>query len=59
MKIAILGYAGSCKTYLSDYISKKKNIPVLHLDDIKWDNEWKPVDDSDVLQKFTEFLTTV
>ena len=56
MKIAILGYAGSGKTYLSDYIAKKKNIPVLHLDDIKWDKEWKPVDDSVVLPKVADFM---
>lgn len=56
MKIAVLGYAGSGKTYLSDYIAKKKNIPVLHLDDIKWDKEWKPVDDSVVLPKVADFM---
>ncbi len=56
MKIAILGYAGSGKTYLSDYIAKKKNIPVLHLDDIKWDKGWKPVDDSVVLPKVADFM---
>ena len=56
MKIAVLGYAGSGKTYLSDYIAKKKNIPVLHLDDIKWDKKWKPVDDSVVLPKVADFM---
>ena len=56
MKIAVLGYAGSGKTYLSDYISEKKNIPVLHLDDIKWDKEWKPIDDSVVLPKVANFM---
>ena len=56
MKIAVLGYAGSGKTYLSDYISEKKNIPVLHLDDIKWDKEWKPIDDSVVLPKVADFM---
>ncbi len=56
MKIAVLGYAGSGKTYLSAYISEKKNIPVLHLDDIKWDKEWKPIDDSVVLPKVAEFM---
>lgn len=55
MKIAVLGYAGSGKTYLSDYLAKKKNIPVLHLDDIKWDKEWQPVDDAVVLPKVKEF----
>ncbi len=57
MKIAVLGYAGSGKTYLSDYISKKKSVPVLHLDEIKWDKEWKPVDDSLVLPKVREFMS--
>ena len=56
MKIAVLGYAGSGKTYLSDYIAEKKNIPVLHLDDIKWDKEWKPIDDSVVLPKVADFM---
>ena len=56
MKIAVLGYAGSGKTYLSDYIAQKKNIPVLHLDDIKWDKEWKPIDDSVVLPKVADFM---
>ena len=56
MKIAILGYVGSGKTYLSDYIAKKKDIPVLHLDSIKWDKEWKPIDDSVVLPQVAEFM---
>lgn len=56
MKISVLGYAGSGKTYLSDYLSEKNNIPVLHLDELKWDKEWKPVDDSVVLPKVAEFM---
>ncbi len=56
MKIAVLGYAGSGKTYLSDYISKKKNIPVLHLDEIKWNKEWKPIDNSIVLPQVSDFM---
>lgn len=56
MKIAVLGYAGSGKTYLSDYISEMKNIPALHLDSIKFDKEWKPIDDSVVLPKVAEFM---
>ncbi len=56
MKIAVLGYAGSGKTYLSDYISENKNISVLHLDEVKWDKEWKPIDDSLVSPKVSEFM---
>ncbi len=57
MKIAVLGYAGSGKTYLSDYISENKNIPVLHLDEVKWDKEWKPIDDSVVVPQVFEFMS--
>ncbi len=56
MKIAVLGYAGSGKTYLSDYISEKKKIPVLHLDEVKWDKEWKPIDDSLALLRVEKFM---
>lgn len=57
MKFAVLGYAGAGKTYLSDYISEKKKIPVLHLDSIKWDKEWKQIDDSFVLPQVSAFMT--
>lgn len=57
MKIAVLGYAGSGKTYFSDYISEKKNIPVLHFDEIKWNKEWKPIDDSEVLPVVSQFIS--
>lgn len=56
MKIAILGYAGSGKTYLSDFLSEKNNIPVLHLDEIKWDKEWKQIDNSVVLPKVSALM---
>ncbi len=56
MKFEVLGYAGSGKTYLSDCLKEKKNIPVLHLDDIKWDKEWKPVEDTVVLPKVKDFM---
>lgn len=56
MRIAVLGYAGSGKTYLSDYIAQKRKMPVLHLDSIKWDKEWKPVENSVVLPQVSEFM---
>ena len=37
-------------------MSEKKKIPVLHLDEIKWDKEWKPVDDSLVLPRVSDFM---
>lgn len=57
MRIAVLGYAGSGKTYISNYISKKKSVPVLNLDSIKYDKEWKPIDNSFVLPQVVEFMS--
>ena len=57
MRIAVLGYAGSGKTYISNYISEKKSIPVLHLDSIKYDKEWKPIDNSFVFPQVLEFMS--
>ena len=57
MKIAVLGYVGSGKTYLSDYIAKRKNIPVLHLDEVAFDKEWKQVEKESVLPKVADFIS--
>lgn len=56
MKIAIMGYAGSGKTFLAKHLSEKWNIPVLHLDEVKYTKAWKPIEDSLVLPKVADFL---
>lgn len=56
MKLAILGYVGSGKSYVADYISKKKALPCLHLDDIKYDKEWNAIDDALLLPTVEEFM---
>ena len=56
MKIALMGYAGSGKTFLAKYLSEKFNIPVMHLDEIKYTREWKPIDDEQVLPQVACFL---
>ena len=56
MKIAIMGYAGAGKTYLSNFLSKKHSVPVLHLDTVKYDRDWKPVDDKTALKTVSEFM---
>lgn len=57
MRIAVLGYVGSGKTYISDYISEIKAIPCLHLDSIKYNKEWKSINDSVVLPQVTSFMS--
>ena len=56
MKIAIMGYVGSGKTYLSRYLSEKYEIPVLHLDEIYFDKNWRPVEKSVVLDQTADFM---
>lgn len=56
MKIAIMGYAGAGKTYLSNFLSEKHSAPVLHLDTVKYDHDWLPVDDETALKTVSEFM---
>ncbi len=56
MKIALMGYAGSGKTFLAKYLSEKLHIPVLHLDEVKYTKEWKPIPDEEVLPRVAAFL---
>lgn len=57
MRVAVMGYVGSGKTFLSECISRKKGIPALHLDDIYFDKNWKPVDKTVVLSQAAEFMS--
>lgn len=56
MKIVLMGYAGSGKTFLAKYLSEKQNIPVMHLDEVKYTKEWKPIPDEKVLPIISDFL---
>lgn len=41
MKITLLGYSGSGKSTLAAYLSKAKQIPVLHLDTVQFIENWQ------------------
>ena len=56
MKISIMGYSGSGKTYLSKLLEKELSVSVLHLDEVKFDKEWNPYDNEVVLHKVVEYL---
>lgn len=56
MKIAIMGYAGAGKTYLSNFISEKYSTPVLHLDTVKYDLNWQPVSDEVAFETVSDFM---
>ncbi|WP_252229816.1 MULTISPECIES: DNA topology modulation protein [unclassified Clostridium] len=44
MKIAIIGYSGSGKSTLAKMLSEKYNCPILYLDTINFEAEWKERD---------------
>lgn len=41
MKIAVIGYSGCGKSTLTEYIGKKRQLPILFLDKIHWLPGWK------------------
>lgn len=57
MRIAVMGYVGSGKTYLSKSISHMRDIPAMHLDEIYFDKNWRPIDKSVVLSQVSDFMT--
>ena len=56
MRIAVMGYVGSGKTYLSKSISHMRDIPVMHLDEIYFDKNWRPIQKSVVLSQVSDFM---
>ena len=56
MRIAVMGYVGSGKTYLSKFISHMRDIPVMHLDEIYFDKNWRPIEKSVVLSQVSDFM---
>lgn len=56
MKIAVLGYSGGGKSYLSDRLAELCHIPVMHLDTVKYDKEWVARDKELVLKDVYAFM---
>ena len=59
MKIHIIGYSGSGKTYLAKALSEKYNIPHFDLDDIQWDNNANSCGVKMPVEKCTELLNII
>ncbi len=55
-RISVMGYSGSGKTYLSNRISEKYKIPVLHIEDIKYTKDWKRIEDSKIMPQIKSFM---
>lgn len=56
MKIAIMGYPGAGKTYMTEYFAKKYGLEVMQLDEIAFTKEWKPIPNELILPRIAAFL---
>ncbi len=56
MKMAVVGYSGGGKSYLSDKLSALYGIPVMHLDAVKYDKNWIAKDKTLVLNEVALFM---
>lgn len=56
MKIAILGYSGSGKSTLAKYLADHYKIPLLYLDTVQFEANWKERNREEALSIVTEFM---
>ncbi len=56
MRIAIMGYSGSGKTYLANEIAKFKQIPILQLDAVQYTKDWTAIDKKVALKQVSDFM---
>lgn len=57
-KIIIIGNGGTGKSTLGEYLSKQKNIPVYHLDQLSWGEGWKRVPEAIFIERLQDILST-
>lgn len=56
MKIAILGYSGCGKSTLAAYLSAYYHIPLLYLDTVQFEADWKVRDKEEAVSIVTKFM---
>ncbi|MGO3732352.1 MAG: DNA topology modulation protein FlaR [Vagococcus sp.] len=56
MKWSILGYSGSGKSTLARFISETQHIPCLHLDQVKFTENWQEREHDRSIEQVEEFL---
>ena len=56
MKIMIAGYSGSGKSTLARELSMRYDIPVLHLDTVQFEENWKVRSDEEKTERIKDFL---
>ena len=56
MKIMVMGHSGSGKSTLTKYISDRYNIPLLYLDCVHFESDWKSRNDNEAKKIVKDFL---
>lgn len=56
MKVAILGYSGCGKSTLAKYISNYYKIPLLYLDTVMFEENWKARDKNQAIEMVFQFM---
>ncbi|MDC7288935.1 DNA topology modulation protein [Blautia schinkii] len=56
MKIAILGYSGCGKSTLAKYLQSHYHIPLLYLDTVQFEADWKVRDRDEALSMVAKFM---
>lgn len=56
MKIAIIGYSGSGKSTLTKILGEKYSCPVLHLDKVNFEPNWKERDRNECIKLVDNFM---
>lgn len=56
-KIAIVGPRGSGKTTISDQLSRELSLPVFHMDEIVWDENWNEYPKDEYISKHSDLIS--
>jgi adenylate kinase family enzyme len=57
MRIVIIGYSGSGKSTVANWISSQAYIPVLHIDSVRWHAGWKQRSDDEMNVILSNFMS--
>ncbi len=58
MKVSVVGYSGSGKSTLAEFISEKFSLPLLFLDKVQFEENWKDRSEEQKVQMVDDYLLT-
>ena len=57
-KVILIGSPGSGKSYLTSYLKDKIDLPIYHLDNLYWYDNWKHISREQLIKKQDEIMKT-